>query len=171
MSIVAKLQRESIRLSQIQDIAGCRVVVDDVIKQDEFVRVLGGCFPGAAVIDRRNRPDPGYRAVHLIVKSTGKAVEIQIRSKLQHLWAELSERFSDIFGANIKYGKGNDRVLRILKLAAFTIRSVEDDMRMIHSAPDEIRTDLELDVQLRRDETEKIMNWIKQILSHVGREQ
>ena len=29
-SIVAKLQRESIRLSQIQDIAGCRVLVDDL---------------------------------------------------------------------------------------------------------------------------------------------
>ena len=32
LSIVEKLRRESIRLSQMQDIAGCRVVVVDVVE-------------------------------------------------------------------------------------------------------------------------------------------
>ena len=36
-SIVAKLRRESVRLSQIQDIAGCRIVVADLEQQDEVV--------------------------------------------------------------------------------------------------------------------------------------
>jgi putative GTP pyrophosphokinase len=33
-SIIDKLRRETIRLSQMQDIAGCRVVVEDATQQD-----------------------------------------------------------------------------------------------------------------------------------------
>jgi ppGpp synthetase/RelA/SpoT-type nucleotidyltranferase len=43
-SIVEKLERESIRLSQMQDIAGCRLVVIDVVKQDEVVNALSAAF-------------------------------------------------------------------------------------------------------------------------------
>src|SRR3990172_4493543 len=53
LSIVEKLRRESIRLSQMQDIAGCRVVVTNVVQQDRFVASLKTDFPGASVIDRR----------------------------------------------------------------------------------------------------------------------
>ncbi len=33
-SIIEKLRRETIRLSQMQDIAGCRLVVEDIVAQD-----------------------------------------------------------------------------------------------------------------------------------------
>jgi putative GTP pyrophosphokinase len=33
-AIVEKLRRQSIRLTQMQDIAGCRIVVSDVLEQD-----------------------------------------------------------------------------------------------------------------------------------------
>ena len=36
-ALVEKLHRESIRLSQVQDIAGCRVVVADIAEQDRVV--------------------------------------------------------------------------------------------------------------------------------------
>ena len=108
LSIVEKLRRESIRLSQMQDIAGCRVVVTDVVQQDQFVASLGTDFPGASVIDRRENPSYGYRAVHIIVDISGKPVEIQVRSSLQHLWAELSEKSSDVLDPTIKYGGGPD---------------------------------------------------------------
>ena len=36
----------------------------------------------------------------------GRDVEIQIRTTLQHLWAELSERSSDVLDPDIKYGGG-----------------------------------------------------------------
>src|SRR5689334_9395580 len=39
-SIVEKLQRESIRLSQMQDVAGCRVIVDGIESQDDAVRLI-----------------------------------------------------------------------------------------------------------------------------------
>src|SRR4051794_37879626 len=44
-SIVEKLRRESIRLTQIQDIAGCRLLVADLGEQDEIVRGLVDTFP------------------------------------------------------------------------------------------------------------------------------
>ena len=95
-SIAEKLRRESIRLSQIQDIAGCRLVVQDPVEQDLIVISLAELFPNISVVDRRLKPSHGYRAVHVIVKVDQKAVEIQIRTRLQQLWAELSEKLSDV---------------------------------------------------------------------------
>jgi len=105
-SIVEKLRRESIRLSQMQDIAGCRVVVTDVVEQEQFVASLRTVFPGASVIDRRDKPSYGYRAVHIIAEIAGKPVEIQVRTALQHMWAEFSEKSSDVLDPAIKYGGG-----------------------------------------------------------------
>jgi putative GTP pyrophosphokinase len=42
ISIADKLRRESIRLSQIQDIAGCRLTVADIFTQNEVVAQLKG---------------------------------------------------------------------------------------------------------------------------------
>lgn len=106
-SISDKLRRESIRLTQIQDIAGCRLIVDNISNQEEVVNSLKTIFENVSVIDRRSQPSHGYRAVHVVVVSNGKSIEIQIRTSLQHLWAELSEKFSDIVNPAIKYGGGD----------------------------------------------------------------
>jgi GTP pyrophosphokinase len=103
-SIVDKLQRESIRLVQVQDIAGCRVVVADLVEQDRVVAALATSFEKTTVFDRRIDASYGYRAVHVVANMLGKPVEIQIRTPLQHLWAELSEKLSDVFDPMIKYG-------------------------------------------------------------------
>lgn len=108
LSIAEKLRRESIRLSQMQDVAGCRVVVADIIRQDRFVESLKSAFPDASIVDRRENPSYAYRAVHVIAEVSGKPVEIQVRSSLQHLWAELSEKSSDVIDPTIKYGGGPD---------------------------------------------------------------
>ena len=42
-SIVEKLKRESVRLSQVQDIAGCRLVVSNIIDQDRTVSSSSRC--------------------------------------------------------------------------------------------------------------------------------
>src|SRR5438132_9203129 len=49
-SIVAKLRREKTRLSRMQDIAGCRIVVDDVFVQDRVVQEICHIFPDVKVI-------------------------------------------------------------------------------------------------------------------------
>jgi putative GTP pyrophosphokinase len=125
LSIVEKLRRESIRLSQMQDVAGCRVVVASVVQQDRFVESLKTVFPGASVIDRRDNPSYGYRAVHVIAEVSGKPIEIQVRTSLQHLWAELSEKSSDVLDPTIKYGGGPDEWRSVLAKCSEAVVSYE----------------------------------------------
>ena len=79
-SLTEKLKRESIRLTQVQDIAGCRIVVPDVPEQERVVDSLIRVFSGARVTDRREKPSYEYRAVHVVVEVLGKPVEIQVRT-------------------------------------------------------------------------------------------
>lgn len=124
-SVVDKLKRESIRLSQIQDIAGCRLIAKDMAAQDAAVAILKATFPEAFVVDRRVNPSYGYRAVHIIVKTGGRHIEIQVRSKLQHLWAEYSEKLSDVVDPKVKYGGGPEAVSTILAKISRTIAEFE----------------------------------------------
>jgi hypothetical protein len=100
------LKRESIRLSQLQDIAGCRVVVPSAVRQEQVLSRLTNRFPGSRIVDRRVQPSHGYRAIHLIVAVDGMLVEVQLRTALQHAWAELSEKTADMLDPAIKYGGG-----------------------------------------------------------------
>ncbi|MGH9963106.1 MAG: hypothetical protein ACREBC_39315, partial [Pyrinomonadaceae bacterium] len=52
--------------------------------------------------------------VHIIVKTGGRHIEIQVRSKLQHLWAEYSEKLSDVVDPKVKYGGGPEALSRML---------------------------------------------------------
>lgn len=70
-SIIEKLRRQNTRLSQMQDIAGCRIVVIDLLTQDEAVERLKGLFGQLHIDDRRKQPSYGYRAVHVIVQEAG----------------------------------------------------------------------------------------------------
>jgi ppGpp synthetase/RelA/SpoT-type nucleotidyltranferase len=115
ISISEKLRRESIRLTQIQDIAGCRLIGSDITEQERVVESLRRLFDDLTIVDRRERPSYGYRAVHLIVTCCGKLVEVQVRTSLQHLWAELSEKLSDVMDPSIKYGGGEERTRLLLE--------------------------------------------------------
>ncbi|OLC76990.1 MAG: hypothetical protein AUH72_18160 [Acidobacteria bacterium 13_1_40CM_4_65_8] len=115
-SVIEKLQRETIRLSQMQDIAGCRLVVRNVVEQNGLLTRLKSMFPECTVVDRRQRPSHSYRAVHVIVQIDDTPLEIQVRSKLQHVWAEVSEKLSDVV-PGLKYGRGPDEIQMVLKLS------------------------------------------------------
>jgi putative GTP pyrophosphokinase len=93
------------RLTQMQDIAGCRVLVPDITTQSQLIAALESMFE-VVIVDRRVNPSHGYRAVHVIVQNTEFPVEIQLRTDLQHVWAELSEKLADAFGMDTKYGGG-----------------------------------------------------------------
>lgn len=57
------------------------------------------------VDDRRVSSSHGYRAVHVIPRVAGKPIEIQLRTQLQHLWAELSETLAFQYYVGLKYGE------------------------------------------------------------------
>lgn len=126
-SIVDKLRRESIRLTQIQDIAGCRLVVDDVARQDRVVESLQRLFADSVTVDRRGSPSHGYRAVHIIIRVERKPVEVQVRTQLQHEWAELSEKLSDAVDPDIKYGGGPIDLRQMMDDLSTIIAGLEAD--------------------------------------------
>jgi putative GTP pyrophosphokinase len=125
VSIVDKLRRESLRLRQMQDIAGCRIVVDDVVKQDSVVGCLTKAFAETSVVDRRKIPSYGYRAVHVVVRRGGTPVEIQVRTQLQHRWAQLSEKLSDVIDPRVKYGGGPESLQSKLLKFSETVGKME----------------------------------------------
>jgi putative GTP pyrophosphokinase len=109
-SIVRKLQRQSIRLSQLQDLAGMRIIVADVKIQDMVVDSLARPWvvPGWVVVrgvdDLRDAPHHGYRAVHVVWSARGRSFEIQVRTQLQHYWAEMVESWDRVAGTDAKHG-------------------------------------------------------------------
>ncbi len=123
-SIVEKLNRETIRLTQMQDIAGCRLVVGPIWNQNKVVKLLKAKLK-TVVVDRRKQPSNGYRAVHVIATADDKPIEIQVRTTLQHLWAELSEKLADVVDPSIKYGGGPEELRTFLDRLSKTIADVE----------------------------------------------
>lgn len=105
-SIVAKLRRGHPRLSSIDDIAGCRAVVEREADVNALVLQLATARV-KRVRDYRKRDRNGYRAVHLtLVNDAGQTVELQLRTEIQHVWAGLSERRAALVGHAVKYGGG-----------------------------------------------------------------
>jgi ppGpp synthetase/RelA/SpoT-type nucleotidyltranferase len=118
-SIVLKIRREpTMRLSQMQDVGGCRAVVlrqgtaydiaEDLTRQRRWDVV--------DVDDYVVRPQStGYRAVHLTVRKSGRLIEAQIRTHYQHGWAELIEALDrrSEWGPDVdlKHGVGPEPVI------------------------------------------------------------
>jgi len=124
-SIIEKLRRETIRLTQIQDIAGCRVLVPDALTQEAVIERLAAALEKVTVVDRRVLSSHGYRAVHVVALSDGKPIEIQVRTALQHLWAELSEKLADVIDPTVKYGGGPKAIQDLLRNFSELVREFE----------------------------------------------
>jgi len=139
-SISEKLLRETIRLTQVQDIAGCRLIVADLIEQERVVQRLNQLFENVTIVDRREQPSHGYRAVHVVVKAAGRLVEIQVRTAMQQLWAEQSEKLSDIVDPAIKYGGGDVKIQQFLKEASGIVADLES-IELEIAGDEELRSD------------------------------
>lgn len=97
-------------LKSIQDLAGMRIVLDgDRTAQDDAVDAIVHAFRAtereAKIVDRRAQPSAGYRAVHVIVYPDGVPVEVQVRTRWQHEWADMFEKLADLIGRGIRYGE------------------------------------------------------------------
>lgn len=116
------LRYPDMKLSRMQDIAGCRAIplggkpeVDGVLRR--IRRNWGTTIKGFK--DYVNEPAPtGYRAIHVVVLRDGHLVEIQLRTPGQHEWAEAVERTGLRTRLNLKEGEGPDDLLRYFSLAA-----------------------------------------------------
>jgi len=138
VAIIEKLRRESIRLSQIQDIAGCRVVVHSLRYQDRLLDAMCVMLGDVRVDDKRKSPKHGYRAVHVIARFAGRPVEIQLRTQLQHVWSNISEKVADDVGHSIKYGQGDPVALDSLK----TLSEQTARLELIRKERDDLLEDI-----------------------------
>lgn len=104
---------------------------------------------------RRKWPSGDYRAVHIIATAQNKPIEIQVRTELQHLWAQLSEKLADVFGPAIKYGVGDSENQVWLSQISLIIARCED----LELDPQNENWLAEVKQQLRRYLADQIVRW------------
>jgi ppGpp synthetase/RelA/SpoT-type nucleotidyltranferase len=125
-SIIIKLKRFNTRLSSMQDIGGCRVVLSDFKK---VMRLFWELQSTNSIKELKNYifspKDDGYRSIHLVytLKSkkpeyNGLHIEIQLRTVIQHAWATTLEIVDLFEKQQLKLGKGDEDWKRFFYLVA-----------------------------------------------------
>ncbi|MFT0534427.1 RelA/SpoT domain-containing protein [Castellaniella hirudinis] len=131
--ILRKLNRLSVRLTQLQDIGGCRIIVPknrDVNHIFEFLKKKSEHEAGFNIVKitdyrEKGRDDTGYRSLHVIMGRDGFNLELQIRSRIQHYWSESIERTSVIYGHYIKEKEGDPEVIYYFKTLSDVFYEIE----------------------------------------------
>jgi len=159
--IIRKMRRFSVRLTQLQDIGGNRVIVDtneDVEALRNLLRERIKQQKSLSLIretDYRTlgRDDTGYRALHMILDQAGVKIELQLRSQAQHHWAESIERTSVIYGHHLKENEGDPEVIdyfKVLSSLFFQLECRREPTPQQKMALDEKRERAEKIIELSR---------------------
>ena len=141
------------RLTRMQDIAGCRVIFPSVAAMNAGLQIIRDELPGeiVGVNDYVESPKPdGYRSLHLIYKWNaseksdfdGLFVEIQLRTELQHAWATAVETVDLFTGQALKSGIGKQDWARFFVLMATAIASRENCPPVPDAPNDPLRREL-----------------------------
>jgi hypothetical protein len=141
-SVLNKLSREpNMKLSQMQDLGGCRAIMPDVATVDAVYGMYRGDEPlleserSLKCYDYIRSPkDDGYRGIHVVGRYhpriaarapwDGHRIEIQLRSRLQHAFATTVETVTTFTREPLKFGAGPARWRRFFALmgSAMAIR-------------------------------------------------
>lgn len=131
VSIVRKLERfPNMKLSTMQDIAGLRAIlknINQVRELEESYRKSGFKHILKDDKDYITQPsDSGYRGIHLIYQyvnenkpeSNGLRIELQIRTKTQHIWATAVETMGTFLDQSLKSSQGSEDWLNYFSLVS-----------------------------------------------------
>lgn len=136
-AIRGKLGRVGLKLDQLQDLGGCRVILDDCQDVYRLVETIESRSRHSLrrVNDYIDEPRAsGYRSYHLIFEYNGlgaaevhlgRRIEVQIRSSLQHAWSTAVEAIGTVRGEELKSGRGNADWLRLLLLMSAEMAELE----------------------------------------------
>lgn len=120
-TIIDKLRRyPDMKLSRMQDIGGLRAILKDMQDVEMLAKKYkeNKKFPHELIMEKNYiknpRDEDGYRSWHLIYKYKNKKnpmydglrLEIQIRTRLQHLWATAVETMGTFLGQALKSRQG-----------------------------------------------------------------
>ena len=141
VSIGAKLAREQkMKLSQMQDIGGCRAVVNSMSALRTLLKLYRESnikHQLATFDDYIGQPrSSGYRGYHLVYRYRSDKlpkmiyndlkIELQLRSQYQHAWATAVETVGTFIGHALKSSIGPERWLRFFQLMGSAIAIRED---------------------------------------------
>jgi ppGpp synthetase/RelA/SpoT-type nucleotidyltranferase len=151
ISIFNKLwDRRSMKLTQMQDVGGCRAVlrnVKAVQELDNFIRKESRMKHEFSTHDDYiSHPKPsGYRGIHLVYRfhadkppasgCNGLKIEIQLRSQFQHAWATTVETVGTFLGAALKSSVGPDDWLRFFALIGSGVAFREKQTALVPDTP------------------------------------
>ena len=149
-SINTKLRRfRELSLSQVQDIAGCRAIVESVPMVDELVAQYKVQYSTHRLDTQndyiRSPKRSGYRGQHLIYCYANKRfprfadmkVEIQFRTRLQHCWATAVETVDIFRSEGLKSSSGAPDWTRFFALMGSAIAIREQCRRVPHTPRDD----------------------------------
>lgn len=169
--IIRKLNRLSVRLTQLQDIGGCRIIVEKNELVDQIIEFLKGKIASTEELKlvritdyrEKGRDITGYRSVHLLLERSGKKLELQLRSRIQHYWAESIERTSVIYGHHLKESEGDEKVISYFQKLSDAFFEIES------GRTPSVRSRLEIDVAKKNaEEIIRKHSLSKAIDSHVN---
>ena len=131
-SIIAKLRRQpTMRLSQMQDIGGCRGVVHTLPQLRKLRAAYAKRSTAAVFVNLKDYvaapPHSGYRSIHLIYRYqssrnperavfNGHLIEIQLRTQLQHAWATAVETVGTLTDQALKSSEGSAQWLALFRM-------------------------------------------------------
>lgn len=143
------------KLNQMCDIVGCRVIVNDTAAAREISLAIEDRLdvkPDTGVKDYIANPKRnGYRSIHIISRhdapragQSGLFCETQVRTRLQHAWATALETYDVITGASLKFGGGSSDQKRLFALIsnAFAIKEGTPTVPGMQTSTDELRREI-----------------------------
>lgn len=131
-SILGKIERfPNMSLYRMQDLGGCRVIVDSI----EEVYKSVNQFKNSKIRHIFKKEDDyiqnpkksGYRSYHMVYQfqsdenetyNQNILIEIQFRTKLQHIWATAVEMMGIFTKSNLKSSSGDEDILRFFVLVS-----------------------------------------------------
>lgn len=148
-SILGKLERFSdMSLYRMQDLGGCRVIVETIdnvyeslnrYKKSRIRHILKREYDYI-----KNPKESGYRSYHMVFQfqsdkkdtyNKNMLIEVQFRTKLQHIWATAVEMMGIYTKSNLKSSQGSEDVLRFFTLVSSVFAKMED-MPICPNTPD-----------------------------------
>jgi hypothetical protein len=153
ISIATKLDREvRMKLSQMQDIGGCRAVVrtvDQLSSLRQLYKESSIKHDLASFDDYVSKPRrSGYRGLHLVYRFKSDKrpkmmyndlkIELQMRSQFQHAWATAVETVGTFIGQALKSSIGPDRWLRFFQLMGSAI-AIREKTPFVPSTPNDVQ--------------------------------
>ena len=137
-SIRRKLAESTIRLDQMQDLGGCRAILNDIDGVNRLVDRIRDRSPHGIRKEWDYIESPkadGYRSHHFSLEFepgqrrdesyAGRRIELQVRTRLQHSWATAIEAVSLYRNQDLKHHKGDADWLRLFVLASAEFAQVE----------------------------------------------